>query len=264
MARDLGANYAVLTAKFWSGFCLWDSKGYDYDVGATRNKTDVVAAFVAACKEYGVRHGFYYCIMDPRNEGKFDWDAPISEKYFQLIRLHITELHSKYPNTFYQLFDIPWKASLAQRWELTRLVKSYSPDCIIVNNQGFKQSRVNQGRFCEAGSWPTDGITGEDTLPPPEGHDSHVVFEKKTYYMPFETWLPTGPPLPAMPWMHSWVWHPYYKPQPPEVIAEAYRLVMNGNSNLLLNMAPDNTGRIPGDQVETFRRVAELIKTKPQ
>lgn len=260
VARDLGAKYAVITAKFWSGFCLWDSKGYDYDVAATRNKTDVVAAFVAACKEYGIKPGFYYCIMDPRNEGKFDWDAPISDKYFELIKHHVTELHSTYPNTCYQLFDIPWKASLEQRWELYRLVKSYSPNCIIVNNQGFKQSRVNQGRFCEPGSWPTDVINGEDTLPPLEGHDAHVAFEKKTYYMPFETWLPTGPLLPSMPWMHSWVWHPYYKPQPAEVIAEAYRLVMKGNSNLLLNMAPDKTGRIPEDQVETFRRVAELIR----
>lgn len=262
VARDLGAKYAVLTAKFWSGFCLWDSKGYEYDVAATRNKTDVVAAFVAACKEYRLRPGFYYCIMDPRNEGKFDWDAPISDKYYQLIRQHITELHSTYPNTFYQLFDIPWKASLEQRWELYRLVKSYSPNCIIVNNQGFKQSRVNQGRFCEPGSWPCDAINGEDTLPPLEGHDPHVEFEKKDYYMPFETWLPTGPPLPSMPWMHSWVWHPYYKPQPAAVIAEAYRLVLKGNSNLLLNMAPDKTGRIPEDQVETFHRVAELIQSQ--
>ena len=76
VARDLGAKYAVITAKFWSGFCLWDSKGYEYDVAATSNKTDVVAAFVDACKEYGLRPGFYYCIMDPRNESKFDWDAP--------------------------------------------------------------------------------------------------------------------------------------------------------------------------------------------
>ena len=70
VARDLGAKYAVLTAKHMSGFCLWHSKGYDYDVAASANKTDVVAAFVAACKEYGLRPGFYYCILDPHNEGK--------------------------------------------------------------------------------------------------------------------------------------------------------------------------------------------------
>jgi alpha-L-fucosidase len=51
-ARDLGARYAVLTAKHMSGFALWDSANYDYDVAASPNKTDVVADFVKACKEY--------------------------------------------------------------------------------------------------------------------------------------------------------------------------------------------------------------------
>lgn len=58
VARDLGARYAVLTAKHMSGFCLWDSNGYDYDVAASGNKSDVVAAFMAACKEYGLQPGF--------------------------------------------------------------------------------------------------------------------------------------------------------------------------------------------------------------
>ena len=115
VARDLGAKYAVLTVKHMSGFCLWDSKGYDYDVAASANKTDVVAAFVAACKEYGLRPGLYYCILDPHNEGTLKWTALISDQYFRLIRHHITELHTQYPNTFYQLFDITSKLSPDQR-----------------------------------------------------------------------------------------------------------------------------------------------------
>ena len=259
VAHDLGAKYAVLTAKYMSGFCLWDSKGYDYDVAASKNKTDVVAAFVAACKEFGLRPGFYYCILDPHNEGKFDWNSMIPDKYFDLIKHHITELHTQYPNTFYQLFDITWKITAEQRRELYRLVKKYSPNCIIVDNQGFKQSRTNQGRLCEAPSWPTDVINGEDTLPPLEGHDPHVTFEKKTYYMPFETWFPTGPIYPPMPWMHTWFWHPWYKTQPADILARVYRDCMAGNANLLLNLAPDNTGRLPEEAVATMQTVAEKI-----
>lgn len=258
-AHELGAKYAILTAKYMSGFCLWDSKGYDYDVANSGNKTDVVAAFVDACHEFGLRPGFYYCILDPHNEGKFDWNSLVPDKYYDLIKHHITELHTQYPDCFYQLFDISWKLKPAQRGELYRLVKSMSPNCIVVDNQGFKQSRVNQGRYCEPDSWPCDVINGEDTLPPLEGHDLRVKYEGKDYYMPFETWLPTGPIYPPMPTMHTWFWHPWYKPQSPEIIAEAYRLCMKGNANLLLNMAPDNTGRLPEDQVATFHKVAELI-----
>ena len=96
----------------------------------------------------------------------------ISDPYFRLIRQHITELHAQYPKTFYQLFDITSKLSAGQRGELYRLVKTYSPNCIVVMNQEFDQSRDNRGRICEPASWPTDVINGEDTLSPPEGHNS--------------------------------------------------------------------------------------------
>jgi len=264
VAHGMGAKYAVLVAKYMSGFCLWDSENYDYDVANSSNKTDVVATFVAACKEFGIRPGFYYCILDPHNEGKFDWDSMVPEPYFKIIQHHITELHSRYPNTFYQLFDITWKLTPEQRWTLYRLVKRYSPECIIVENQGFKQSRVNQGRMSEATAWPCDVINGEDTLPPLEGHDPHLLYDGKPYYLPFETWFPTGPIYPPMPTMHTWFWHPWYRAQRPEIIAEAYRECMGRNANLLLNLAPDNTGRIPEDQVEVFRRVAELIHARPK
>ena len=259
VAHDLGAKYAVLTAKYMSGFCLWDSKGYDYDVAASSNKTDVVAEFVAACKEFGIRPGFYYCILDPHNEGVFDWNKLIPARYFELIKHHITELHTTYPNTFYQLFDITWKLTPEQRWELYRLVKKYSPNCIIVDNQGFRQSRSNEGRLCEKASWPTDVINGEDTLPPLEGHDPWVTYEGKKYYMPFETWLPTGPLYPPMPWMHTWFWHPWYKTQKASIIEHVYRDCMSCNANLLLNLAPDNTGRLPDEAVAVMHQVAEKI-----
>src|SRR5947209_9756487 len=83
--RDLGARYAVLTTKHQSGFCLWDAADYEYDVAASPNKTDVVAAFVAACREYKIVPGFYYSIIDPHNEGWFGWDLPVKEGYYKLI-----------------------------------------------------------------------------------------------------------------------------------------------------------------------------------
>jgi len=262
-AHNLGAKYAILVAKYMSGFCLWPAKNYDYTVAQSGNKTDVVRAFVDACNEFGLKAGFYYCILDPHNEGtfeKFSWDSLISDHYFDIIKMHITELHTLYPNAFYQLFDITWKLKPAQRSELYRLVKHLNPDCIIVDNQGFKQSRVNQGRTCEAASWPCDVINGEDTLPPLEGHDPHIKYEGREYYMPFETWLPTGPLYPPMPWMHTWFWHPWYKTQPAEVIAKSYKICMESNANLLLNLTPDNTGRLPEEQVSTMQKVADMIR----
>jgi alpha-L-fucosidase len=259
VARDLGARYAVLTAKHMSGFCLWDSKGYDYDVAESRRKTDVVAAFMAACKEYGIAPGFYYCILDPHNEGKFDWDSHVPDQYYRLIKHHLTELHTRYRTPVYQLLDITWKLNLEQRWEVYKLIKSLSPDCIVVMNQAFYQSKRNLGRICEPASFPTDVINAEDTLPPPEGHDPNVKFEGKTYYMPMEAWIPTGPPYTPMPPMHSWFWREGFKTQDPQVIADAYHACRKRNSNLLLNLSPDTTGRLPDETVRAMQQVAKLI-----
>jgi alpha-L-fucosidase len=260
VARDLGARYAVLTAKHMSGFCLWDSKDYDYDVASSPDKTDVVAEFVQACKEYGLKHGFYYCILDPHNEGRFDWDIPVKEGYYGLIKQQLTELHSNYPNTFYQLLDITWKVSDGQRWELYELIKKYSPHGIVVMNQAYYQSRRNLGRICEAKSWPTDVINGEDTMPPSEGHDSRVDFQGKTYYMPMEAWIPTGPPYKPMPPMNSWFWRPGFITQSASKIAGVYADCRKRRSNLLLNLSPDTSGRLPEEMVQTLQEAASLIK----
>jgi alpha-L-fucosidase len=260
VAHDLGARYAVLTAKHMSGFCLWDSKNYDYDVAASRNPTDVVAAFVAACHRYGLRPGFYYCILDPHNEGKFDWNSPVPDSYYALIKQHLTELHTRYPKTFYQLLDITWKISSTQRWELYRLIKSLNPECLVVMNQAFYQSRRNQGRFSEAASWPTDVINAEDTLPPVEGHNPHIKFENQTYYLPMEAWVPSGPPYKPMPPMHSWFWREGFTTQRPEVIVGMYRDCMQRNANLLLNLSPDTMGRLPEEAVRTMRQVGSEIR----
>ena len=259
VARELGARYAVLTAKHMSGFCLWDSKDYDYDIAASRNKTDVVAAFVSACREYRLKPGFYYCILDPHNEGKFDWDSPVPAKYYELIKHHLTELHSQYPHTFYQLLDITWKLTPERRWELYRLIKKFSPNCMVVMNQAFYQSRRNLGRICEPASWPTDVINAEDTLPPLEGHNPQLKFEGKTYYMPMESWIPTGSPYKSMPPMHSWFWREDFVTQSAEVIAAACNDCRKRKANLLLNLSPDKTGRLADEAVQRMRQVAKLI-----
>lgn len=259
VAHDLGAKYAVLIAKHMTGFTLWESAYTGYSVANSGNKTDVVSEFVNACHQYGIRPGYYYCILDPHNEGKLDWQGKVSADYYSLIRHHVAELHTRYPGAFYQIFDIPGKLTSGQRWDLYRLVKSVNPNCLVVYNQCFDLSRRNQGRLCEPDSWPSDIVNGEDTLPPLEGHDPQIVFEGMPYYMPFETWLPAGPIYKPLPYVHSWFWHQGFKTQSADIIAEAYRDCAKGNSNLLLNLSPDNTGRLGDEAVQTLRQAARLI-----
>jgi hypothetical protein len=102
-------------------------------------------------------------------------------------------------------------------------------------------------------------VNGEDTLPSLEGHDPHIVFEGKPYYMPFESWLAPGPVYTPVPYTHSWFWHEGFKTQNAGIIAESYRICMKANANLLLNLSPDNTGRLGEEAVQTLRQAAKLI-----
>jgi hypothetical protein len=129
-------------------------------------------------------------------------------------------------------------------------------------NQAYYQSRRNLGRICEPKSWPTDVINGEDTMPPPEGHDPHVKFERKTYYLPMEAWIPTGPPYKPMPPMNSWFWRPGFTTQSADKIASEYSDCRQRHSNLLLNLSPDTSGRLPEQAVNTLHEAALIIKRK--
>ena len=63
-AKAAGMKYIVLTTKHHEGFCMWDSKTTDYKITETPFGRDLVREYVNACREAGIRVGFYYSIID--------------------------------------------------------------------------------------------------------------------------------------------------------------------------------------------------------
>ncbi|MBN2216102.1 MAG: alpha-L-fucosidase [Pirellulales bacterium] len=252
-ARDAGMKYAVLTAKHVSGHCLWDSKvswkgkEYDYDVATSSNPTDVVAAFMKACKKYDVQPGIYYCIWDRHNqaraEQKTDGAGP---EYFDLVKGHMAELHTRYPGIREQWIDIPWYLTAAQRRELYDLIKRHSPACLVLMNNGYHDG----SEAIRAGCWPSDLINGEVTIPPPSGHDPVKKFDGKTYYQPMEVCEVVG---------KHWFYIPGDVPKPPSALHLLYRNSVERGANLLLDVGPDRSGRVPDDQVEALVNLKRAI-----
>jgi alpha-L-fucosidase len=75
-----------------------------------------------------------------------------------------------------------------------------------------------------------------------------------------EAWMPTGPPYKPMPPMHSWFWRPGFTTQSAETIASYYSDCRKLNANLLLNLSPDTSGRLPEEAVNTLQEAARIIK----
>ncbi|MGC6505419.1 MAG: alpha-L-fucosidase [Coraliomargaritaceae bacterium] len=63
-AKKAGFQYAVLTAKHHDGYALWDSDHALIGVRQYLDGRDLVQPYVDACREHGLKVGFYYSGMD--------------------------------------------------------------------------------------------------------------------------------------------------------------------------------------------------------
>ena len=67
LAKKAGAKYVVLTTRHHEGFSLWDSKVNPYNSMNACGR-DLVREFCEACREFGLKIGFYTSLMDWHRE----------------------------------------------------------------------------------------------------------------------------------------------------------------------------------------------------
>jgi alpha-L-fucosidase len=245
VAREAGMKYAVLTAKHCYGHALWNSRFSDYDVATGSDHTDVLKVFVEACRKYDVRPGFYYLL---------GWDkhhqAVMSPRdYDDFCAGQIGELLTNYGPINELWLDIPWDMGPNTDKVLRRIyrkVKSFQPNCLVLLNQSFvdgSQVRAMPStyRHQESGRppillWPKDLINGEVIPPPSAGHNPFIPVEGKTYYLPMETCDTLA---------HHWFWVAGDALKSVRTLVRMYQATVLKGANLLLDLAPDRTGRIP-------------------
>ncbi|TSA31299.1 MAG: hypothetical protein D4R64_18355 [Porphyromonadaceae bacterium] len=250
-ARDAGMKYAVLTAKHTGGFCLWDSKvtwkgkEYDYDIASSGYKKDIVAQFMESCHKYNIKPGLYYCLWDDHNQ-------PVSSKdeYFQLTRDHITELVTNYKGLVELWIDIPGILEPVQRAELYAIAKTHQPECMVTCNNGFTDGSVLY-------NFPADITNGERTLPPVSGHNPNREVKGKKYYIPMEVCQTIN---------QNWFWFPNDVIKSVRTLYYWYDQTVKRGANLLLDVPPDRSGRIPQSlavRLVELRKVIEKPETLP-
>jgi alpha-L-fucosidase len=245
VARDGGMKYAVLTAKHCYGHALWDSRLSDYDVANGTDKTDVVKAFVEACRRYDIKPGFYYLL----GWDKYNQPNRTPEEYEKFCTGQIEELLSGYGPITELWLDIPWDMGPDTDKVLARIyakVKSLQPNCLVLLNQSFVDGREVRSMppaymHKEFGRppvalWPKDLINGEVIAPPAAGHNPLIPFQGKTYYLPMETCDTLA---------HHWFWMPGDSLKSVRTLVRTYQATALKGANLLLDLAPDKTGRIP-------------------
>ena len=163
-AVDAGMKYAVLTTKHHDGFCLWPSRYTEYSVKNSKNKKDVVAAFVESFRKRGMKVGFYYSLWDMNFPG-YEND----KVYAEYMRNQVTELITNYGEITQVWFDGAWDKDFptrqwqynpewekdpgsglkhGERWEWESLyneIHRFQPSCIVQNNSS--SDRPGQVRY---------------------------------------------------------------------------------------------------------------------
>ena len=250
IGRDAGMKYAVLTAKHVCGHALWPSRFSDYTVAQSPNTTDVVAAFVKACEQHGLRAGLYYDSYDNHNRfgqvnvspaGEYPWQEKAlkttytTSLYQDFQTAQVTELLSRYGPIHEVWIDIPQLLGRGYRTYLYETIAKMQPNAAIMMNSGKLET-----------AWPTDLRTYERGLPPESGHVGWNEIEGKRYYVPGEYCNPIA---------KNWFYVEGDNPRPDEELLKLLTETRKRGVNFLLDVPPDKHGLIPKESQAALMRL---------
>ena len=245
-AKAAGMKYIVITAKHHEGFALFHSRADRFNVvDATPFGRDIIAEMAEACYKHGMKLGLYYSQeidwshpdgggwgVPFKNFGTTswtnDWDFPDNEKkdytrcFEEKIKPQMKELLTGYGDLFLMWCDTPWNISEAQSRELYDMIKHYQPACMV-------NSRIGNGM----GDYVS---AGDNEIP-----------ERKDYDLLYES--------PAT-LNDTWGWKSFDQNWKPASQIKATRDHLKAlGANYLLNVGPDNLGRIPASAEAILRNV---------
>ncbi len=171
-ARAAGMKYIVLTTRHHDGFSLYDTCGLSrYDAPHSAAGRDLIAEFVADCREEGIVPFFYHTTLD-WHDARFNEDFPA---YLEYLRQSVELLCRNYGKIGGLWFDGNWSRP-NDDWhedELYATIRRWQPEAMIINNTGLGA----RGRL---GNSEIDSVTFEQGRPTPmnrEGMRKYVAAE---------------------------------------------------------------------------------------
>jgi alpha-L-fucosidase len=155
LAKEAGMRYIVITTKHHEGFAMYPSSAGNWSLAATPFKRDPLQELAQACKEEGVRLGFYYSIMDwhhadyaPRKAwNDLASSPPDFDRYIGFMQSQLRELLAGYGPIALLWFDGEWESTWTYERgaDLYHYVRGLQPD-LIVNNRVSTEQPLQPGQ----------------------------------------------------------------------------------------------------------------------
>lgn len=230
LAKKAGMKYMVMTTKHHEGFCLWDTQMTDYNSVRRGPGRDFVKEYVGACREFGLKIGFYYSLMDWHHAdgARCAKNESSRRRFIDFTQGCVRELMSNYGDIDILWYDVPWPLKSPEAWEsrkMNRMVRKLQPK-IIINDRS---------QLPEDFGTPEEHIRAEE-----EGRswEACMTFNGSWGYMPYA--LPED-------------WHSTRQ------VLGLLQQVTAGGGNLLLNIGPAPDGSIPPEAVERLTDVGKWL-----
>ncbi len=228
LAKAAGMKYMVLTTKHHEGYCLWDTGQTRYNAVQTGPGRDLVREYVEACREEGLKIGFYYSLMDWHHPdgARCARDAKARRRFLDFTQGCVRELMTNYGKIDILWYDVPWPLATPELWEsakMNRMARKLQPH-ILINNRSIL---------------PEDFGTPEETVQPEppgkaRGWEACMTYNGSWGYMPS-----------AIDW------------RPNREVIELLNKCAAFNGNLLLNIGPKPDGSVPSEAVERLKAIGK-------
>ncbi len=220
IAKKSGMKYMVLTTKHHDGFCMFDSNYTDYDIMSSPFKRDIVAEYIEACRNNGLKVGLYYSPPDWHHP---DYMTDDMDKYIDYMHNQVVELCSNYGKIDIMWFDgLGINAETARAKELFKKIRELQPKILINNRIGL----------------PGDFDT-------PEQQIGGFNLER-----PWESCITIA---------NQWAWKVNDPPKSLKKCVRTLVQTAAGDGNLLLNVGPLPTGQIDPMHADRLLEMGEWL-----
>jgi alpha-L-fucosidase len=201
----------------------------DYNAVKQGPGRDLVREYVEACREFGLKVGFYYSLMDWHHPdgARCAIDEAARRRFLDFTDGCVRELMSNYGQIDLLWYDVCWPLKSADLWESVRrnaMVRELQPN-ILINNRSWLDEDY--------------GTPEEHVTPAGAGRawEACMTFNGAWGYMPS-----------AIDW-HS-----------PRAVVMMLRTAAAGQGNLLLNIGPKPDGSVPEEARERLAVVGDWVR----
>ncbi|HEY8997942.1 MAG TPA: alpha-L-fucosidase [Edaphobacter sp.] len=239
-AKSGGANYAVLVAKHHDGFALFPSEHTDYSVKASPwlgGKGDLVRMASNSAHKAGLGFGVYLSPWD-RHDKRYP-DPAAYDKYYLS---QLGELARSYgPLTE---FWLDGAGSAGRTYDFDKIVeelRTYQPNTIVFADTALYKNADARWVGSEDGSVP---------------YENWNVIDRAGYLR----WRPVEADTPLRK-LH-WFWHPNDEASLLSVdeLVAIYNKTVGRGAQLMLGLAPDDTGRLPESDAARLHEFGDAIR----